>query len=79
MAKFLQRRLNQDGVLAVDKEASDFGFSGQCHDVAKLVTDGMGWAIWRWSCRWRFGWVTGVRAEVVMAADATSSLGHGGI
>ena len=76
MVEFLERSPNWDCVLAVNEEASDLGFCGRCHDVAKLVANGMDGAVGRWICGRRFCRVTGVRAEIVMAADSTASFGH---
>ncbi len=76
MVEFSERSPNWDGVLAVNEEASNFGFGGRCHDVAKLVANGMDGAVGRWICGRRFCRVTGVRAEIVMAVNATASFGH---
>ncbi len=64
------------GVLGVDEEGAEFGFGGRCHDVAQFVANSMDGAVGRWICGRRFCRVTGVRAEIVMAADAAASFGH---
>ena len=76
MVEFLERGSNLDGVLAIDKEASDFCFGGRCHDVAQFVANSMDGAVGRWICGRCFGRVTGVGAEIVMAANAAASFGH---
>ena len=55
MMELLKCRVNRDGVLSVDEEAANFGFSGGCHHMAQSVANGTDGAVGRWSGGWRFG------------------------
>jgi hypothetical protein len=61
--------------LAIDEEATNFGFSGSCHDMAQFAADGVNRFIVGWWGGRRFGGVTGGGAEVVILSHMAACLG----
>ncbi len=77
MTHFFERCADWYCFLAVDKEGSNFGFSGGGHDVAKDVACSVdGAVVGRWLNR-RFLWISRFVAEVEVASSATACFGFG--
>ncbi len=78
-AEFFEGIAERDGFLAVDKEETNFGFSGGGHDVAEDVSSGMERSIVRWLSAGFDGWVNWFVAEIVVAASLAACFGLGKI
>jgi hypothetical protein len=75
MAKFFEGIAERDGLLAVDKEGTNFGFSGRGHDVLKDVAGGVERAVVRPLSAWLGAWINWFVAEIEVAASAAARFG----
>ena len=73
--EFLEGSAYQNGLLAIVKGGTNFGFSGRRHHVVEDLGDGMDKAVERGvSARW-LGRVSGLVAKEIVATDAVASAG----